>query len=233
MLHFPPLARKNAAVYDKYMKEKLRLLKHPFVILAFGILLMVILLIVYFNISGSQQSQKVNRDQNIQMPTLYPEVTNKPPEEINDTQKSNDSSQIIKENFPRDDYYGDYDASGLENVQKVEDLAEGTKKYTATSSNPSRSNIIITKDNKTIYQRSIPEKGADIPLQNFIELYGQAEKVISGPDFYGKDQTDEYIYAQKGIAVVVNKQSKQVIEQHFFKPTSVEDYITKYNNDRF
>lgn len=155
-----------------------------------------------------------------------------PEEIVTPVEEGHEHSGIEYEDFPGDNYYGDYDASGLEDVQKIEDLPDGTKKYTALSSDPFRHNIIITKADRTIYQRSIPLPEADIPIQNFIELLGQPEATIEGPDFYG-DSTSEYLYATKGVSLVVNTSSGQVIEQHFFQPTTTDDYIKKYSNDSY
>jgi hypothetical protein len=138
----------------------------------------------------------------------------------------------IEETWPTDlnDFYGDANPSTLQGVQKVENLSDGTKRYTATSANPARPNMIIAKDDKTVYQRSIPSKGADIPFANFVQLFGQPDKRINGPDFY-ENTTLEYIYAKKGVAIVVDKQTEQVVEQHFFRSTTVDNYINSFGND--
>ncbi|GEM_PF-3097904 len=128
------------------------------------------------------------------------------------------------------DSYWDSDPSSLQGIQKVEDLPNGTKKYTATSASPARPNIMITKDNITLYQRTIPSPNADIPVQNFTELFGQPDRMVNGPSFYG-DTALEYIYAQRGFSIVVDKQTQQVVEQHFFKPTTVDSYIENFGND--
>ncbi len=194
------------------MNNILQKLKNPYILLGLGI--GIFLVFFFFALISTQPVQPKNG----QIP-------------INQTAPG--SSKTTNEILPKEDYYGDYGPSGLQGGQKVEDLAGGTKKYTSSSSNPARTNLIIAKDNRTIYQRSIPLKGADIPLQNFIGLFGQADKIIDGPDFYGIGVTSEYIYARIGIAIVVDNQSKQVVEQHFFKPTTVDEYIKNYGNDSF
>lgn len=130
-----------------------------------------------------------------------------------------------------EDFYGDTDASGLEGIEKVENLPDGTKKYTATSPNPARPNILVARNDKTIYQRKVVQSGADIPLQNFIEQFGQPERVIGGPAFYGSTTFSEYIFAKNGVSIIVNNQSGQVVEQIFFRPTTVDNYLSAFGND--
>ncbi len=210
------------------MIRLLSIIKHPLFIL-FASMGIFILLISLFFIDTSKPST-------IKPKPIPTRITSTPRVSIEGPQAEEPSSEddpLANEVFPPDDYYGDADPSGLENVQKIEDLPDGTKKYIATSSNPTRPNIVIAKDNRTIYQREIPSSEADIPLQNFIELFGQPDQIINGPDFYGANNTREYIYSQKGIAVVVNTNNDQVIEQHFFKQMTVDEYIKKYSNDKF
>ena len=158
-----------------------------------------------------------------------PKTTTEPPSSMINTITNGGINEVWPTGF--EDFYGDLDASGLENVQSAQSLPDGTKKYTAASSNPSRPNIVITKGDLTIYQRKVPEPEADIPLQNFIEQFGQPERIIEGPEFYEFGTTSEYVFAKNGVSIVVNNQDSQVLEQLFFRPTTVDDYLSSFGND--
>lgn len=199
----------------------------PFVLIVFFLVLLI---------NSFSEDKKVTQEDQVPIAIATPikaKIDSPTPQIAQSHKESVMAHDGIDEVWPTgfEDFYGDSDPSGLENVQKVENLTNGSIRYTYTSSKPSRPNIIIAKENRTIYQRSIPQPNADIPVENIIKIFGQPERIINGPSFYGNNTTTEYIYAQEGVSVVVNKQSGQVVEHHYFRPTTVDEYLRNFGND--
>lgn len=73
---------------------------------------------------------------------------------------------------------------------------------------------------------------ADKPIKfsEWLKDYGQPEKEMynSYSEF-----TKTYIFAKKGVAVVANKDFDQVYSVHYFKPTTLESYLSLWANYLF
>lgn len=113
-------------------------------------------------------------------------------------------------------------------LEKTETIDGGFTKYTFTSNNTTRPNIIIANSKEgVVFQRSVTIPSNPVKISDYTESYGQAKWIFKGSDFYGAT-AQTYIYPELGIAFIANPQTDQVFELHVFTPTKVEEYVKKY-----
>lgn len=126
---------------------------------------------------------------------------------------------------------GNEEPIGTEGLIRTESLSDGTEKKYFLSSVPGRERIITTKGKDNIIFESIPI-GADfsVNLNDFTQVYGDARFVFLGSSFYG-GSAETHIYADEGIAIIVNPATGQVYEQHVFIPVRTEDYVRLFGED--
>lgn len=69
-----------------------------------------------------------------------------------------------------------------------------------------------------------------IKFSEWLKNYGQPEKEMynSYSEF-----SKTYIFPQKGVAVVANKDFDQIYSVHYFKPTILESYLSQWSNYLF
>lgn len=120
------------------------------------------------------------------------------------------------------------------NLEKKEQLPNGTLKYSLTSETTGRPNIVIVRaTNQDIaFERTVISQNAKpIVLSDYLEFFGQPERIIKGSRFYGAN-AQTYIYAKtRGTAFIVNPQTNRVLELQTFAPMSIENYIQKFGDD--
>lgn len=108
---------------------------------------------------------------------------------------------------------------------------DSTTVYSFTSTNSSRQNIYITANiDEFIFQREVISPEYPVFIQNITDQYGQPEQIISGSKFYGSE-AQLFVYANLGMAFIVNQKNNQVYEQHLFRPMNVNDYVTQFGDD--
>jgi hypothetical protein len=116
-------------------------------------------------------------------------------------------------------------------IIKRETLPDKTTLYTFNSKNPTRPHIIIAKDGHDIFfQRTVTNPRFPVKITDYTESYGPAKWIFKGSNFYGP-LFQSYIYPELGFAFIGNPTSGEVMEQHVFPPTKVEDYVSKYGDD--
>lgn len=120
---------------------------------------------------------------------------------------------------------------GFPDLQKEEVLPNGGYKRYLDSANPARSNIIQSgPDGSILFERYIVGPDASERLSDNSISYGTPEHIFSGSRFYGPS-AQTYLFATKGVALIANPQTDQVLEKHFFPPMSVDAYVQKYGED--
>ncbi len=116
-------------------------------------------------------------------------------------------------------------------IQETNFLPDNQIEYQIISLLALRPNLIITKDNKVIFERIIqPTRSSDdgfIRLSQLTPLLGEPDKVIKGTNFYG-ETSSMMIYPQQGITLVGNEYTGSVYEIQRFLPTTSDDYLNKY-----
>lgn len=187
---------------------KYRLIIIPLIPLLFFVIILTALFVPSFN------NQKIN---------INPTPTNKPDDFENiltpDLVKEVHEAEIEK---PLDSFAG---------FQKQESLPDGTNLYTFSSPIPGRANIIISKGNEDVlFQRNITHPNFPVKIVNFTNVYGPIKWVFKGSNFYGPN-AHTHIYPELGIAFIANTTTGDVLEQHVFLPTKVEEYVKKYGED--
>jgi hypothetical protein len=119
-------------------------------------------------------------------------------------------------------------------LEKKETLSDGSIKYYLSSNTEGRPDVIIARGEAqdTIFQRSvIPQTGTPILLSEYLDFFGEPERIIPGSRFYGPE-AQTYLYAQsRGTAYIANPQTNRVLELHTFAPMSIEQYIQKFGED--
>lgn len=107
-------------------------------------------------------------------------------------------------------------------------ISGGATKYTYTSANLSRPNVTIAKgDHDILFERIVTQPSYPVSINDYTTPYGQPERIIQGPAFYGP-QSRTYIYAGEGLAFVANPQTDQVLEQHLFPSMTTDQYIQNF-----
>lgn len=69
-----------------------------------------------------------------------------------------------------------------------------------------------------------------IKFSEWLQDYGQPKK-----EMYNSYSafTKTYIFPNKGVAVVANKEADQIYSIHYFQPTNLEDYLSQWDNYLF
>lgn len=106
-------------------------------------------------------------------------------------------------------------------------LADGSTKYTYSSSNPNRPNEMVVKSGVVTYQRVVITDRYIYDYTNDLEA---PDYVFQSSRFYGSN-TMTYVYLNRGTAFVADAETTLVKEQISFKPTSLEDFKQKYGED--
>jgi hypothetical protein len=103
--------------------------------------------------------------------------------------------------------------------------------YYFKSSNPSRPHLVIeTSNHASLFRRTVGSDEFSLgSISTYKELYGEADRVIQGSDFYGENATIS-IYGSEGIAIIGNPQTDEVYEEHLFLPMTADEYISKFAN---
>lgn len=119
-------------------------------------------------------------------------------------------------------------------VDTINERPDGSKIYTISSENFIRKNEVVTK-NSTVALEKIrvdtdPNSASYTTFSQVKKTYGEPESSITGSIYYG-NFVITYIYAKKGLAVVVHQYTKVVYEIQTFKPTTVAMYIQQYGDD--
>lgn len=121
----------------------------------------------------------------------------------------------------------------LPNIQKKEALPNGGTKYSIKSYNVLRPDEIIVKDNTATFERSTtpedPKALGFARIAQYIERYGEPQRVIKGSKFYG-EFVSTYVYSQLGFTVIANQYTGEVFEVQTFAPMSVSSYMQLYGN---
>lgn len=189
------------------------LIKYKLVIIPLVPLLFIIIVItlVFYPQSGNQQFQPT--------PTPPTDIITNPTQIINpDTSSINEHREI-------------FNPGDVQGLQKTESLSDGTTKYTMQSQNVERSNLVITdKTGYSIFTRTVASPESNLRLSGFVDLYGKTKWVFKGSKFYGPD-TQIHVYDNLGLALIVNAQTSNVLEQYLFEPMFIDDYIKKHGED--
>lgn len=134
----------------------------------------------------------------------------------------------------RDNDFGEDGEESIEarpGIQTKEPLPDGTVKYILDSPISNRPNIIIAKDEHDVrFQRSVTLPDFPVKITDYTDQFGQAKWIFKGSVFYGPD-TNSYLYPDIGLAFIANPKTGNVLEQHLFDSTKVEEYVKKYGDD--
>lgn len=182
----------------------------------------VIILILFSLFTPTQQPPQ--EEQNFPNPTSVDLEITQPPISATPSEEHNASSAhgetILYEGAP--------------NLEGKEMLPDGSIKYSFTTTTPGRPDVVITigEEQNTVFERTvIPQTGTPILLSEYLDFFGQPERIISGSRFYGPNART-YIYAQsRGSAFIANSQSNRILELQTFAPMNVDEYIKRFGED--
>lgn len=155
---------------------------------------------------------------------IPPTTTIVTPTPINDTYKY----ATLKDEASYDPEYS-VDQNELGSLEKQETLIDGTTKFTLLSTNLPRKNIVIVAGDELVFRRSVNPINDSQPLEPFLTLYGNPDKIIEGSTYYGNDHK-KYIFAKLGFTLIVNSVDR-VVEQHFYIPTTPENYLNRFGSE--
>lgn len=110
-------------------------------------------------------------------------------------------------------------------------LPDGSIKHTFSSSSLARNTVVITKDDKIVYQRIATDQSRPPKLTEFTNSYGQPEEIIDGY-LYGEG-SKIYVYPRYGFSITVNPATENVLEEQIFEKTTLSEYKQKYEEDLF
>ncbi len=119
----------------------------------------------------------------------------------------------------------------LPGFEKKEERTDGTIVYIYTSQKTDRPNITIRNaTNEVLFYR---EQGTtSLPLMKIPlikETYGEPDQIIKGSTYYGS-QAEIYFYRSIHTAYVVNPNTTETYEVHFFPPMSADEYLQRYKD---
>jgi hypothetical protein len=127
----------------------------------------------------------------------------------------------------------------LENLKKspelisCSDLAESITRCELRSPLVARPNLVVIKEGKLLYKRTITTPLANGRLPSFGNLssgLGAAGQVQKGSRFFGA-QFQTYIFASKGVTLIANPETGEVQEVQVYQPSSVSEYLTTHGED--
>lgn len=111
------------------------------------------------------------------------------------------------------------------------ELEDGETEYLFDSSLKTRPNVVITKDNVAIYERTLTPPTSFFPkISEYLSKYGTPEEIVKGSKEYGWS-INSYIYSSKGFSIIGNPNTDEIYEFQFFVPQTVNDYTKNYGED--
>jgi hypothetical protein len=117
---------------------------------------------------------------------------------------------------------------------KIESKEDKNTKYSHSSFLVQRPNRIETENGVAIFESVLVPPGNTTlgfaTISSIKTTYGDPEESIKGSSYYGT-YLYTYIYAGKGAAFIVNPNTDEVYEAHFFTPTTVESYRERFGAD--
>lgn len=117
-------------------------------------------------------------------------------------------------------------------LKNVTVLSNDKIQYTYKSKLDARDNMVVTQSGVAVFERfiKIEENLEKYPLGYYEKIYGSPEREILGSKFYGVTYTT-YIFANKGIALIGDAKSGDIVEVQTFMPTSVDTYLKQWGED--
>lgn len=111
-------------------------------------------------------------------------------------------------------------------------LDKNTIQYSFNSPLQNRDNLIIARNDKTVFERAITlEPGAKHPqLSDYKQRFGEPEVELEGSKFYGQFEKT-YVYASKGFTLVGNPFTGEIDEIQTFIPTTTDGYLLGWGED--
>lgn len=94
------------------------------------------------------------------------------------------------------------------------------------SSNPNLPHEVIIANDKVVFIKEIIKVEGGKTSNDIIELYGEALKVLYGPDsIHGFNL---YVYPDKGIAYLGHIKEPLLLEIWYFQPTTLQEFKAKW-----
>lgn len=127
----------------------------------------------------------------------------------------------------------------LENIKKSPDFLGCTTDDTNATRCELRSplvarpNLVIVKDGKLLFKRTITNPLANGRLPSFGNLssgLGAANQVQKGSRFFGP-YFQTYIFASKGVTIIANPNTGEVQEVQVYPATSLSEYLATFGED--
>lgn len=129
---------------------------------------------------------------------------------------------------------GEQDVNSLSGFLKKETLPSGQIKYSFESPLSARPNEILINNGIVVFEKELvpvsPSSTGYTTISQTTATFGQPEKIFNGSKFYGW-VLKHYIYSSQGFAFVGNPNNDEIYEFDFFKPTTVENYVSLYGGD--
>jgi hypothetical protein len=169
-----------------------------------------IFLIVFFLIFSpfQNQSKQIQVEKNINQTTTLITTTTK----------------LDKKDVDTEDPETPYEQ--MASFEKKEDFGEKGVFYFFTSSINNRPNLIVVKNGIVVFERSLVEENNSLSIAKVVELFGNPDRIVSGPSFYQK--ATQYLYEEAGYCAVFNPTTGLVYERHFFPPEFNKEYLKTY-----
>ncbi|PIY94318.1 MAG: hypothetical protein COX78_01550 [Candidatus Levybacteria bacterium CG_4_10_14_0_2_um_filter_35_8] len=192
------------------IKIKFILSTNKWIIAALACLILVVVVILY-----SIFPKSVNKPDLQNQPTPAKTLPPEKPTFQNDPDAAYDAQQAVRLLETRTD------------IQERKTFPDGTIEYLFGASFSARPDLAKTSDKEILFQRVAVSPEYPLALSDFTNLYGQPERIIEGPIFYGVG-INTYIYAKYGFAIVANPTTNNVLEEQIFSSMTVDNYLQKY-----
>ena len=121
-----------------------------------------------------------------------------------------------------------------DDLKQIPNIIQNGNIYTHPSPLIPRPNELIVENGVVVFEQVLIPEEQDGPNFKSISMLksvlGEPDGSIQGSAYYGW-YIETLIYPQLGLAAIVNPYTDEVFELHFFEPTTIEGYTSKFGKD--
>ncbi len=121
-----------------------------------------------------------------------------------------------------------------EELKSIPNISQNGNTYSYPSPLILRPNEVIVENGVVVFEKVLIPEDQEGPyfktVTSLKNAIGDPDGIIKGSAYYDW-YAQTLIYSQLGLAAITNPYTDEVFEIHFFEPTSVENYISRFGGD--